>query len=124
MKDWPILILRIEAFFVFIGSLYLYSKFSFPWSSFFIYFLVPDLSFAGYLMSQKLGALIYNMAHSYILPLFLGILAIYTTDVELQKFSLIWISHIGLDRTLGFGLKYTRGFKYTHLGDLNINFFK
>jgi hypothetical protein len=30
--------------------------------------------------------------------------------------SAIWITHIGLDRLLGFGLKYAAGFKFTHLG--------
>jgi Domain of unknown function (DUF4260) len=29
--------------------------------------------------------------------------------------SLIWIAHIGLDRMLGFGLKYPTRFKDTHL---------
>ena len=28
---------------------------------------------------------------------------------------LIWIAHIGLDRMLGFGVKYPTGFKDTHL---------
>jgi hypothetical protein len=29
---------------------------------------------------------------------------------------LIWCTHIGLDRALGYGLKYSTGFQYTHLG--------
>ena len=29
---------------------------------------------------------------------------------------LIWLAHIGFDRALGYGLKYTQGFRYTHLG--------
>jgi hypothetical protein len=30
--------------------------------------------------------------------------------------SLIWFAHIGCDRALGYGLKYSQGFGYTHLG--------
>jgi hypothetical protein len=30
--------------------------------------------------------------------------------------ALIWIAHIGIDRALGYGLKYTTGFGDTHLG--------
>jgi len=29
--------------------------------------------------------------------------------------SLIWIAHIGIDRVLGYGLKYPTAFKDTHL---------
>jgi hypothetical protein len=30
--------------------------------------------------------------------------------------ALIWLAHIGIDRALGFGLKYSAGFGFTHLG--------
>ena len=32
--------------------------------------------------------------------------------------ALIWINHIGVDRLLGYGLKYSDGFGWTHLGRL------
>ncbi len=32
--------------------------------------------------------------------------------------ALIWINHIGVDRLLGYGLKYSEGFGVTHLGRL------
>ena len=28
----------------------------------------------------------------------------------------LWLAHIGIDRALGYGLKYATGFSYTHLG--------
>jgi hypothetical protein len=31
---------------------------------------------------------------------------------------LIWIGHIGFDRALGYGLKYSTGFGDSHLGQL------
>jgi hypothetical protein len=33
----------------------------------------------------------------------------------LMGVGLIWIAHIGVDRMLGFGLKYAEGFRVTHL---------
>jgi len=30
--------------------------------------------------------------------------------------AMIWLAHIGIDRALGYGLKYAAGFGYTHLG--------
>ena len=30
--------------------------------------------------------------------------------------AMIWLAHIGIDRALGFGLKYEAGFAFTHLG--------
>ena len=29
--------------------------------------------------------------------------------------ALIWLAHIGMDRLLGYGLKYSSGFKDTHI---------
>ena len=34
----------------------------------------------------------------------------------LVPFGLIWVNHIGVDRLLGYGLKYSNGFGWTHLG--------
>ncbi|HEY2386937.1 MAG TPA: DUF4260 family protein, partial [Candidatus Binatia bacterium] len=30
--------------------------------------------------------------------------------------ALIWLAHIGMDRLLGYGLKYPTSFHHTHLG--------
>jgi hypothetical protein len=30
--------------------------------------------------------------------------------------AMIWMAHIGIDRALGYGLKYFAGFGFTHLG--------
>lgn len=30
----------------------------------------------------------------------------------------VWLVHIGVDRALGYGLKSTRAFKETHLGQI------
>ncbi len=34
---------------------------------------------------------------------------------RLDRIALIWLTHIGVDRALGYGLRYPSGFKDTHL---------
>jgi multisubunit Na+/H+ antiporter MnhB subunit len=112
--------LRTEGLFVFISSLAAYDHLGYSWTIFFIYFLAPDLSFLGYLFNSKAGTISYNIAHSYLLPLFLLTLGLILEHDSLI-FVLIWLSHIGFDRSLGYGLKYSSGFKDTHLGKIGIS---
>lgn len=46
----------------------------------------------------------------------LALFAIVIHARGLMPIALIWINHIGVDRLLGFGLKYSDGFAFTHLG--------
>lgn len=109
-------LLRIEGLCIFVASLLAYAKFGSGWGIFALYFLAPDLSFAGYLASPKAGALAYNIAHSLIgavLVLAAGVLVSMPVAVTA---GIIWVAHIGFDRALGYGLKYSAGFGFTHLG--------
>jgi hypothetical protein len=36
----------------------------------------------------------------------------------LTAVAIVWFAHIGLDRALGYGLKYADGFQHTHLGTI------
>ncbi|WP_431297875.1 DUF4260 family protein [Tabrizicola sp. BL-A-41-H6] len=78
-------------------------------------FFLPDLSMAGYALGPRVGALIYNIGHSYILPLALLALAAIAFPALIVP-ALVWIAHIGFDRAMGYGMKGTAGFKQTHLG--------
>jgi hypothetical protein len=54
--------------------------------------------------------------HTYVGPIALatvGVLADADTAIQL---GLIWLAHLGLDRGLGYGLKYPTAFQDTHLG--------
>lgn len=87
-----------------------------PWQMFAWLFLVPDLSFFGYLAGPSLGAKAYNTMHSYVGPLaLLGLGATIGHDVA-TGVALIWTGHIGVDRLFGYGLKYSSAFGHTHLG--------
>lgn len=78
-------------------------------------FLVPDVSMVAYLTDPKRGAVGYNAIHTYLAPALLaGAMALRLIPVFWQV-PLIWLGHIGLDRALGFGLKYPAAFRDTHL---------
>jgi hypothetical protein len=69
----------------------------------------------GYLAGPRVGALSYDLAHTYVGPVALAVIGILGgSDVAVQV-ALVWLAHIGVDRLLGYGLKYPTGFKDTHL---------
>jgi hypothetical protein len=107
--------LRLEGFAALIVSAWLYAQSESGWALFAILFLAPDLSLAAYLAGSRAGAGVYNVAHSYVLPLVLVLLEIIGIP-DLTPFALIWIAHISFDRLVGFGLKYPTGAGETHLG--------
>ncbi|MFA5155321.1 MAG: DUF4260 domain-containing protein [Patescibacteria group bacterium] len=107
---------RIEGLGIFLISALVYWALGFNLLWFVLLLLAADLFMAGYLINNKIGALVYNIGHSYLLPSLLlawGVIAASDTAVRL---ALIWLGHIGLDRALGYGLKLESGFKDTHLG--------
>jgi hypothetical protein len=64
---------------------------------------------------NRIGALVYNLGHSYLLPGLIAIsFLILARDVPAILY--IWFAHIGMDRLLGYGLKEDTGFRHTHLG--------
>lgn len=79
--------------------------------------LVPDIAMVGYLAGKRLGAHLYNMAHATPLPVVLLGVGYWGDDRLVGALALIWLAHIGLDRLLGYGLKYNDRFAHTHLGD-------
>jgi hypothetical protein len=76
---------------------------------------VPDLLMVGYARSTRVGAAFYNAAHSYPAPALVGALAVMASNELWQAVALIWFAHIGMDRALGYGLKYDDSFQHTHL---------
>jgi uncharacterized protein DUF4260 len=109
-------ILRLEGALILLLSLILYQRLSGSWEMFALCFLLPDVSFAGYLLGPQMGALSYNSAHSHIGPLLCAGVGLATGSHLCLLGTLIWAAHIGFDRALGYGLKYSEGFGFTHLG--------
>jgi hypothetical protein len=80
-------------------------------------FLAPDLFMLGYLRGPRMGAAIYNLGHSHVTALAVVALGWVWAMPVVLSVGLIWVAHIGFDRAMGYGLKYARGFKATHLSD-------
>ncbi|MGW1421805.1 DUF4260 domain-containing protein [Bradyrhizobium manausense] len=110
------ILLRLEGLTLFTGMVVLYWAWDGSWTVFALLFLVPDLSFLAYLADAKFGALVYNAAHSYMAPVALLTLGFGVASPLTLSIALIWLAHIGIDRALGYGLKYSAGFGFTHLG--------
>ena len=108
-------IIRAENGLGFLACLYFFVQLDVSLWLFFLFLLVPDIFMAGYLMNQKAGAIIYNAGHSFIAPLLLAACYLAAPADILLPVALIWMAHIFMDRTFGFGLKYSSSFKETHL---------
>jgi hypothetical protein len=109
-------VLRLEGLCILIAGLIAYYKLDFGWGRFALFFFVPDLSFFGYLAGPRIGAIAYNSVHSYIGAIACGGAGVLLHAPVLLCAGIIWCAHIGFDRTLGYGLKYSTGFGFTHLG--------
>lgn len=109
-------LLRLEGLLVLMAAVTCYARYGAGWGLFAACFLLPDLSFAGYLGGRKAGAIAYNAAHSYLGAVACLTLGVLLPSPSLLTAGLIWCAHIGFDRALGYGLKYSQGFGFTHLG--------
>ncbi|HTH42225.1 MAG TPA: DUF4260 domain-containing protein [Terracidiphilus sp.] len=111
-----LLLLRLEGLIVAATTVVLYAHVGASWWLFAAVWLAPDLSLLGYLGRPCRAARIYNVFHSYLVPGVLGLSAFLLHAHGLLPVALIWANHIGVDRLLGYGLKYGNGFGWTHLG--------
>jgi hypothetical protein len=115
MLTKPFYLLHAEGAVVLMVSFAAYHELNGNWLLFFLLFLWPDLFMLGYLANVRVGASLYNLVHTYAGPLLLGAAAVFEQWHNTLLFTLIWTAHIGLDRMLGFGLKYPTFFKDTHM---------
>ena len=114
----PGLLLRLEGLTILITAVLLYARLDAGWLYFALLLLTPDLAMLPYLINPRLGALAYNVVHTYVLPLALAGVAYLGGYPTLLALALIWLAHIGMDRTVGYGLKYGDEFKHTHLQEV------
>ena len=109
-------LLRLEEGLLFVGGMYLFSLLPYAWWWFPALILLPDVGMLGYLAGPKTGAWTYNAFHHRGLAFALGLLGLYLGSPTWQAAGVILFSHTALDRMLGYGLKYEKGFIFTHLG--------
>ena len=112
----PAVLLRAEGAALLLTSVMLYWVSGGSWLLFALLLLVPDLSMLGYLAGSRVGATVYNVFHAYPLPAALGAFGLLGGSPLALAVALVWFAHIGMDRLVGYGLKYPTEFKDTHLG--------
>ena len=111
----PATLLRGEGVALLALSVLLYWVNGGSWLLFGALLFAPDLSMLGYLAGPKVGAAIYNAFHTYGIPAVVGALGMIFASPVVVAVALIWFAHIGMDRTVGYGLKYPSSIKDTHL---------
>ena len=109
-------LLRVEGLTLLVAALVAFQFIGGNWWLFAALILAPDLSMFGLLAGQKKGAWIYNIVHTTTVPAVLGGIALFAGAAWFVPIAVIWIAHIGMDRAVGFGLKYPQLAHATHLG--------
>jgi len=113
----PRLLLHTEGLAVFAAAIFLYARYTdAPWWLFLVLLLTPDVAMLPYFISPRWGAVSYNVLHTYLAPIALIVTALLIGWNLGLALGLILLAHIGMDRTVGYGLKYGIAFKETHLG--------
>jgi hypothetical protein len=111
----PGMLVRLEGFVALTLAVVFYAWNGGGWLLFAVLFLAPDLSMLGYAAGPRTGAAFYNLVHTYTTPALISGYAFLAKQPLVLSLALILFAHIGIDRGLGFGLKYPSGFKDTHL---------
>jgi hypothetical protein len=111
--DW---ILRLEAVAIFIAGVVAYLQLNGNALLLLPLLLAPDLSMVGYLAGPRVGAITYNAVHNLVVGLVALGVGWLAAIAPLALLGAVLIAHVGMDRTLGYGLKLPTDFKDTHLG--------
>ena len=109
-------LLKLEELFMFVITIFLFSRMDFAWWWYPVLLFTPDISMLGYLLGPKLGAYAYNFIHHKALGVSIYALGILGASPALQLAGLILFGHSSMDRVFGYGLKHTDAFQHTHLG--------
>ena len=111
-------VLKLEEILMFVLGIYLFNQLDYAWWWFLVLILAPDIGMVGYLFNNKIGALTYNLFHHKGLAILVYLVGVYFSIPLCQLIGIILFSHSALDRAMGYGLKYDKGFKFTHLGEI------
>ena len=111
----PKFILRLEGAVIATVATAAYLTVGGPLWVFVILALAPDISMLAYLAGNRIGSTVYNAFHTYLGPVTFGAIGAWFGTTPFIWVALIWTAHIGVDRAVGYGLKYPIGFKHTHL---------
>lgn len=111
-------IIKLEEVLMFVLGIYLFNQLDYAWWWFLALILAPDIGMLGYLLGNRAGAFTYNLFHHKGMAIIIYLLGSYFSIPLCQLIGVILFSHSALDRAMGYGLKYDKGFKFTHLGEI------
>ena len=106
--------LRLEGLALLIAGVIAYGWLNGAWLALLPLLLVPDLSMLGYLRGPRLGAIVYDLGHNLVVALGAIGLGLWFGQGWLTIAGVVLVAHVGVDRLMGFGLKYPTDFKDTH----------
>jgi len=112
----PLRWLRLDGLVLLASALVLFAATHQPWWLVPAVILLPDLFMLGYLRGTRVGAAVYNLGHSYLLPAAMSLAGAVGHHPLTLALGLLWLAHIGMDRLARYGLKYDVSFQHTHLG--------
>ena len=110
--------IKLEELGLLLLAVFAFYQLPFSWWWFLVLILAPDISMLGYLFGNKVGAWLYNLFHHRGLAVVCFLIGMYTGNNIIELIAVMLFAHASLDRVLGYGLKYEKGFKYTHLGEI------
>ena len=110
--------LKLEELVMLLLGIYVFGFLYFDWWWFLALFLLPDVGMLGYVFGNRAGAFFYNIFHHKGLAILIYLAGFFFLNEVLQLIGVILFSHASFDRLLGYGLKYEKGFKFTHLGEI------
>ena len=111
-------LLKLEELAMFVLGIFMFGLLGYNWWWFLTLILVPDIGMLGYLINAKIGAWCYNVFHHKGVAIAIYFLGMYLSFPILQLAGVILFAHASMDRIFGYGLKYEKGFKFTHLGEI------
>lgn len=115
-------LIKLEELALFALGFFLFMRMDLPWWWFFALLLTPDIGMIGYLFGNSVGAFTYNLFHHRGVAILLYLAGISVSTLPaLKLIGIIIFSHASMDRIFGYGLKYKKGFKFTHLGEIGNN---
>lgn len=108
-------LLKLEELVMLLLSIFLLLNGNAAWYWYLLILLGPDVSMLAYLINNKFGAAIYNLFHHKGVAILLFLTGMYLNHDLLIQSGVVLFGHASLDRLAGYGLKYNRGFAFTHL---------
>lgn len=111
----PRLFLQLESIALTVAILTVYAWLGFNGWLMLALFLVPDLAFFGWIIDEKFGATLYNIAHFAGISAALILGGLFSGTDTLLMLGLIHAIHITVDRSVGYGFKYLHNIRETHI---------